>query len=88
MSDKQTAKIGKGKPGPGRKKGVPNKLTQSAKQAFQHAFDTLGGAQGLARWARSEPGDFYRLYARLIPVEQRLTDGNGEQLSIKVTFAD
>jgi hypothetical protein len=36
----------------------------------------------------AEPGDFYKLYAHLIPVEQRLTDGNGEALSIEVTFAD
>jgi len=43
-----TRKVGQsagvGNRGKGRKPGVPNKLTQSAKEAFQYAFDTIGGS--------------------------------------------
>lgn len=53
----------------GRKKGEPNKLTKSAREAFALAFDALGGAEQLALWAAANPTEFYRLYARLIPVE-------------------
>jgi hypothetical protein len=53
----------------GRKKGVQNKLTQSAKQAFQFAFDELGGAKGLAQWGKKNKDEFYKLYSKLIPVD-------------------
>lgn len=65
-------RIGKGKPGPGRPKGVPNKFTLSAKEAFQLAFDRLGGAEGMVAWATSDPENlktFYSLYSKLIPVD-------------------
>ena len=56
----------------GRKTGGPthgtrNKLTVKAKEAFELAFDDLGGAGGLAAWGEANPTDFYRLFARLIP---------------------
>lgn len=58
----------------GRPKGAVNKTTASAKEAFQLAFDELGGWEGLAKWA-SDPlypqnrTVFYNLYGRLIPTE-------------------
>ena len=66
---KQTG-IGKGTPGPGRPKGVPNKLTANAKEAFQMAFEKLGGWERMAQWAEADPDNlktFFTLYARLIP---------------------
>lgn len=53
----------------GRRKGGTNKLTVAAKEAFQLAFQGLGGVDGLMEWARGNPDDFYKLYARLIPVD-------------------
>jgi hypothetical protein len=56
----------------GREKGTPNKLTKSAKEAFQLAFDQLGGWERLAKWATEDPDNlkaFYNLYARLIPTD-------------------
>ena len=47
----------------------PNKLTSSAKEAFALAFQGIGGADALTEWARGEPGEFFKLYARLIPTE-------------------
>ncbi len=53
----------------GRKRGTKNKFTVSAKKAFEEAFDELGGAEGLTKWAIDNQTDFYKLYARLIPVD-------------------
>jgi hypothetical protein len=53
--------------GSGRKRGVPNRLTKSAKEAFELAFDGLGGVAGLIAWGERHRTAFYRLYARLIP---------------------
>lgn len=53
----------------GRKLGTPNRLTRTAREAFQFAFDELDGADGLVHWARDHQDEFYRLYSRLIPAE-------------------
>ena len=55
------------KTGGGSRRGCPNRFTTSAKEAFDYAFQDLGGRKGLARWARRNRNDFYRLYARQIP---------------------
>ena len=53
----------------GRQKGVPNKMTACARAAFQSAFDKMGGAKALYEWGEKNPTEFFKLYARLIPVE-------------------
>ena len=56
----------------GRQKGTPNKLTKTAKEAFQMAFDELGGYARMVQWATEDPDNlktFYTLYARLIPTD-------------------
>ena len=35
--------------------------------AFQQAFDMIGGTTRLTLWANENPADFYRLYAKLMP---------------------
>jgi len=35
--------------------------------AFQQAFEMIGGVQRLVLWAHENPGDFFRLYAKLLP---------------------
>lgn len=52
----------------GRKPGSKNKFT-TLKAAFIAAFEEIGGSAALARWARENQGDFYRLIARLLPKE-------------------
>jgi hypothetical protein len=86
----RSSKLGKsaGNRGKGRRKGSRNKLTKKAKEAFQHAFDACGGVANLTSWARANPGEFYKLYARLIPTEQRIAGAEGEPLTIKVVFVD
>ena len=72
MSENQTLKIGKGKAGPGRKKGIPNKTTQAAKDAIAIAADKLGGADRLYEWAMESPENerafWVSVYPKLIPV--------------------
>ena len=50
-----------GKKTGGRKAGVPNKVTASMRQAWQDAFDSLGGVPALVKWGRAEPTEFYKL---------------------------
>jgi hypothetical protein len=59
--------MAKGRKTGGRRKGTPNKATESMRTAWLAAFDTLGGADGLAHWARANPDRFYTLAARLLP---------------------
>jgi len=63
--------------GKGRPKGVPNKITKSAREAFALAFEATGGWKGLSAWAQANPTPFYQLYARLIPVEHVGEGGEG-----------
>lgn len=53
----------------GRPKGVGNKTTTAAKEAFALAFDEMGGVPRLVLWAKLNPTEFYKLFARLIPVD-------------------
>ena len=60
------------KPGPGRPKGVPNKTTQSAKEAIALAAAGLGGTARLVAWAKEDPKNeatfWGSIYPKLIPV--------------------
>lgn len=53
----------------GRQPGSPNKTTANAREAFQNAFDKIGGTERLATWAETNPTEFFKLYGRLIPVD-------------------
>jgi hypothetical protein len=84
MDNKELTTGGRPKPpaaGRGRKKGELNKLTRSAKEAFQFAFDKIGGAENLAIWATENTTEFYKLFARLIPVEQQISGKDGKELN-------
>ncbi len=53
----------------GRKRGTPNKVTRSCRQAIEFAADALGGGEALARWAKKNQTLFWsRIYVRLLPV--------------------
>lgn len=65
------------KTGGGSRKGIPNKITQTVRDAFKTVFDELQGDKdaNLAAWAKGNPTDFYKISAKLIPqaVEAELT---------------
>lgn len=66
----------------GRAKGQPNKLNLAAREAFQFAFDSIGGAERLAAWAEENQTDFYKIYGRLIPVQATLANPDGSPLQL------
>jgi hypothetical protein len=96
---------GKGRPGPakgtrpsGRKKGTPNKLTATVKEAVERAFDEVGGVAYLVRMAHEEPKAFMALLAKVMPtkieadvsvtvreLEQRLLRGRERVASAALT---
>lgn len=66
--------------GRGRPKGSPNKVHASMKQAIAEAFEQLGGTERMVQWAMEDPKhltEFYKLAARLIPVETQVSGTNG-----------
>lgn len=40
---------------------------QDVVNAFQQAFQLIGGVNRLTLWANENPGEFYKQYARLLP---------------------
>jgi hypothetical protein len=61
----------------GRVAGTPNKVTATAREAFTLAFHGIGGTPALEVWAKANPTEFFKLYARLIPVEHVGAGGDG-----------
>ncbi len=53
----------------GRPRGTPNRITGAFREAVQTVYDDIGGDQAFAAWARKNPSEFYRIAARLIPVQ-------------------
>lgn len=74
--------MNRGNAGKGRRKGSVNKFTKTAREAFQLAFDEIGGWPELAAWARDNRTEFNKLYARLIPVEHVGEGGEGPVQSV------
>ena len=62
--------------GPGRPKGIPNKITLSVKEAIERAFDKLGGASYLEHVGRTDPRTFCALLAKLLPTKLANADGS------------
>ena len=77
--------IGKGKPGPGRPKGVPNKVTAAAKDAIALAAEGLGGTARLIAWAKedakNEAAFWTTIYPKLLPLQ--VTGEGGGPLQIQ-----
>lgn len=54
---------------PGRPKGATGKISGQAKENIQAVFVRMGSTAGMARWAKSNETEFYKIYARLLPIE-------------------
>lgn len=44
-------------------------MTTRVKEALAAAFEGLGGVPALIKWAKAEPGEFYKLWTKLLPME-------------------
>ena len=60
-------KITGGKPGPGRPKGSPNKVTAAAKDAIAEAAEQLGGVSRLVSWAKEDSKNEHAFWASIYP---------------------
>ncbi len=75
---------------PGRPKGVPNKTTQTAKDAIALAASELGGAARLVAWAKEDPKNesafWATIYPKLLPLQVTGEGGGPVGLSVHVQF--
>lgn len=62
--------------GPGRPKGLPNKLTVSVKEAVENAFNELGGMSYLVHVGKTDPRTFCALLSKLLPTKLANADGS------------
>ena len=69
------------KAGPGRPKGLPNKVTKALKEMILGALDDAGGQRYLAVCAASEPKAFLALLGRVLPLS---ITGDGGPLVVNV----
>ena len=74
------------KPGPGRPKGSPNKITSIAKDVIAEAAEGLGGAKGLLTWAKADDKNtaifWGTIYPKLLP--HQITGLDGQALVVNV----
>ena len=92
-ADKETLRIGEGKPGPGRPKGVPNKTTALLKDAILLAAQKAGGGEdGLVNYLQQQaianPGPFLSLLGKVLPMTVAGDKENPLLGEIRVTFVD
>ena len=73
--------IGKGKAGPGRPKGVPNKNTALLKDMILQALENKGGVDYLESQADSNPTAFMTLVGKVLPLQLTGADGGAILIS-------
>ena len=64
---------------------VPNRGKFTRKQviqAFEDSFELIGGIPRLAAWAHSNPGEFFKLYSKLLPSQAMVDFGHDGVLRI------
>jgi len=78
------------RPGSGRKAGVPNKLSATAKQNVIDVFEQLGGVDHMTKWAQENPNNFYNIYSKIMPTQTEIggIDGSDLPISIGIRFVE
>jgi hypothetical protein len=70
--------------GSGRKAGVPNKISATAKQNVVEVFEQLGGVEHMKTWAIENPNNFYNIYAKIMPTQTEICGIDGSALPISI----
>ena len=68
----------------GRKKGGSSILAGDARKQVQEVYRLCGGIDGMVKWAKKHPSDFYPLYIRAMvpkPLEQ---PEDGQQITLVI----
>ena len=73
------------RPGSGRKKGSPNKMTADIKAAILEAFQKAGGANYLLTVAKTNPQVFCALIGKVLPMTLQGDENGGP---IRITWGD
>lgn len=76
-------RVGDGTPGPGRKRGVPNKMTRELKEMILAALDKAGGVEYLARQAEETPASFLALVGKVLPLTVNANTTGDRKLTVK-----
>lgn len=87
MSEKLTAGIGKGTPGPGRPKGIPNKTTALLKDAILKAAEAAGEGdmvRYLTEQAKANPGPFMALLGKVLPMQVVGEEGGAIEINVTI----
>jgi hypothetical protein len=72
--------------GAGRPKGSTNKIPRKVKEDIIEVFESLGGTQGMLEWAIEDPKnktEFYKMYGRLAPIEQKVSGDSESPVEIR-----
>lgn len=76
----------------GRPKGAKGDRFKEIAEILEAAFDDLGGLDALVKWAKRNPGEFYKVWAKLLPkdikVSGTLSLANLLELATKYTPED
>ena len=78
-------KNGGARPGAGRPKGSPNKLSQSLKEMILASLDDVGGRKYLARLAIENSSAYCSLIGKVLPTTLSASDSDGGA-STQITF--
>lgn len=83
---KKTPAIGSGLPGPGRPKGVPNKLTGDIKAMIQQALENAGGVEYLTERAQDPrtASAFLTLVGKVLPMTVQGPGADGAHVFQKI----
>lgn len=79
-------------PGPGRPKGVPNKMTTAAKDAIAQAAEMLGGTNRLVAWVqldeKNESAFWTSIYPKLLPLQVSGEGGGAVKLELSAPWLE
>lgn len=60
----------------------------TVKENILAVFNRLDGTAGMAKWARENQTDFYRIYAKLLPTQITGEDGGPLQVVSRIELVD